>query len=208
MAALTRQQTTFFDAFGFVRLEAVFVGEIDEIAEALKALPSSTVAPNIVCRHPRLAQLRQDDRITGIAQSVLGDDVEWTQISADPDACGRAWHDDTSDGSGRRRIVVSLVLRPVRANSDAIRVIPGTHLAKSSYARDLRRLLSEFGEPGKAFGVESDAIPATVVDADAGDVLIWDGDLIHASSNGVSQRRLLSVGFLGRSREADRSGGA
>jgi ectoine hydroxylase-related dioxygenase (phytanoyl-CoA dioxygenase family) len=200
MAALTRQQTAFFDAFGFVRLEAVFVGEINEIAEALKALPSSTVAPNVVDRHPRLAQLPQDDRIIGVARSVLGDDVEWTQISADPDVCGRARHDDTSDGSGRRQIVVSLVLRPVRADSDAIRVIPGTHHAKSSYARDLRRLLSESEEPGKAFDVECNAIPATVVAADPGDALVWDSDLIHATSDGVSQRRLLSVGFIGRSR--------
>jgi hypothetical protein len=207
MAALSRQQTAFLDAFGFVRVEAVFAGEIDQIADAVRALPSSTVAPDSVGRHTRLASLSQGDRIVGIARAVLGDD-ELTRIGPDPAVCPRDWHDDATGGSGRRQLTISLVLHALRADAATIRVIPGTHLETSSYARDLRRLLTEFGEPAEAFGVDGDAMPATAIDADPGDLLVWDGGLVHATRNGIGQPRWLSVEFRERSREADRSVGA
>jgi Phytanoyl-CoA dioxygenase (PhyH) len=206
MAALSRQQTAFLDAFGFVRVKAVFSDEIDQIAEAVKALPSSTVAPDLAARQARLASLSQDDRIVGIARAVLGDDVESTRIDPDPALCRGDWHDDASGGSGRRRLMVSVILHPLHADAATIRVIPGTHLAGSSYARDVRRLLREFGGPAKAFGVDGDAMPATAIDADRGDVLVWDGGLVHASPNGVGRPRWLGLEFRERSREADRRG--
>jgi hypothetical protein len=208
MAALSRQQTAFLDAFGFVRLEARFANEIDQIAEAVKALPSSTVAPDLVARRARLASLPHDDRMSGITRAVLGDDVEWTRIGPDAAVCRRDWHDDATGRSGRRHLMVSLVLRPLRSDAATIRVIPGTHLANSSYARDLRRLLRQYGEPTKAFGVDGDAMPATAIDADPGDVVVWDGGLVHAIPNGVCQPRWLGVEFRERSSEADRSGSA
>jgi len=195
MAIITGQQTTFFDAFGFLRIEGLFADQIEEVAEAFDPLPL-TVGPDRIGGHPAFAELAHDDRVVGIARSVLGDGVECTGVGGDPGGCRHRCHADGAGGSrSQRHVVISLVLHPLRADCGAMRVIPGTHHPQNSYAQDLHRLLGQFGEPSDAFGVESDAIPATVIEADPGDVLVWDGDLIHLASNGPNRRRLLSVGF-------------
>jgi Phytanoyl-CoA dioxygenase (PhyH) len=208
MAALSRQQTAFLDAFGFVRVEAVFSHEVDQITEAVKALPSPAFASDVTGWQTRLSSLAHDDRIVGLARAVLGDDVEWTRIGPAADVCGGDWHDDATGGSDRRQLMLSLVLYPLRTEAETVRVIPGTHQPQGSYARDVRRLLREFEGPAKAFGIDNDAMPATAIDADPGDVLVWDGGLLHASSNRVGQPRWLGVEFRETSRGPDRNGNA
>jgi hypothetical protein len=195
MAIITGQQATFFDAFGFLRIEGLFADQIEEVAEALDPVPP-TIGPDRIGGHPAFAELAHDDRVVGIARSALGDGVECTGVGGDPGGCGHQWHADGAGGSRRQRqVVISLVLHPLRADCGARRVIPGTHHPQSSYAQGLHRLLGQSGELSDACGVEGDAIPATVIDADSGDVLVWDGDLIHVASNGPDRGRLLSVGF-------------
>ncbi len=104
-----------------------------------------------------------------------------------------------------RHIKLSFYLDPLRADSGAIRVLPGTQYWQSPYAKDLRRSFREFGKSADVFGVDSTEVPAVVIDSDPGDVLIWDYRLIHASFNGLDRRRFFSVNF--RERQAESASG-
>jgi hypothetical protein len=214
MGVITEQQVTFLDTFGYLRIPGLFADEIEEITEAFEAVftdPGNgrmdmneplhrndrrVIIPAFVDRHPRLARLPRDERILGIARAVLGDDVEYAESDGNLAFCHSEWHADTYGAPmGRRHIKISFYLDWLRADSGAIRVIPGTHFWQGSYALSLRHSFREFGRTTEVFGVDSPDIPATVVDSDPGDVLVWDYRVVHASFNGLDRRRFFSVNF-------------
>jgi ectoine hydroxylase-related dioxygenase (phytanoyl-CoA dioxygenase family) len=214
MGIITQRQATFLETFGYLRIPGVFRDEIAEITDAFEAVfadPGNyrmdmneplhrndrrVIIPAFVDKHPTLARLAEDERILEIARAILGDDVEYAQSDGNLAFCHSEWHADTySAPMGQRHIKVSFYLDRLRADSGAIRVIPGTHFWQSSYATGLRRSFREYGQSTEIFGVDSTAVPATVVDSDPGDLLIWDYRLIHASFNGLDRRRFFSVNF-------------
>jgi ectoine hydroxylase-related dioxygenase (phytanoyl-CoA dioxygenase family) len=214
MGVITEQQVTFLETFGFLHIPCLFADEIDEITDAFEAVFADStqcrmdmneplhrnerrvIIPAFVDKHPTLAKLAKDDRIVGIARTVLGDDVEYAESDGNLAFCHSEWHADTySAPMEQRHIKISFYLDPLRADSGAIRVIPGTHFWEGSYARGLRRSFRDFGKSTEIFGVDSTAIPATIVDSDPGDLLIWDYRIVHASFNGLDRRRFFSVNF-------------
>jgi hypothetical protein len=199
MTLITGQQRAFLDAFGFLRIEKLFADEVTGIIQAVESSPP-TAGPDATGSDSWFTRLAQDDRVVGIAQSALGNGVECTAVGVEPVGCRAGWHADDGGGSGgERHLVVSLVIHPLHGDSGVVRVIPGTHHSESSYAQDLQDQLQEFGDPGEAFGVDSDALPATALEGDPGDVLVWDGCLIHETSVHSGRAGLLSVGFRARS---------
>ena len=153
------------------------------------------IIPAFVDKHPTLARLPDDERILEIARAILGDDVD-TPRATGTWPSDSEWHADTySAPMDQRHIKLSFYLDRLRADSGAIRVIPGTHFWQSSYATGLRRSFRDYGQSTEIFGVDSTEIPATVIDSDPGDLLIWDYRLIHASFNGLDRRRFFSVNF-------------
>jgi hypothetical protein len=219
MGAITEQQLTFLQTFGFLRLPGLFADEIEEITEAFEAVfaaPDSyrtdmiepvhrndrrVMIPMFVDHHPTLARLRDDERIRGIARAVLGEDPEYAESDGNLAFCHTEWHADTYGAPmTTHHVKFSFYLDPMRADSGAIRVLPGTQFWQGPYARDLRRSFRQFGKTADVFGVDSTEIPAVVIDSDPGDVLIWDYRLIHASFNGLDRRRYFSLNF--REREA------
>jgi Phytanoyl-CoA dioxygenase (PhyH) len=220
MGAITEQQLTFLHTFGFLRLPGLFADEIDEITEAFEtvfATPDNfrmdmneplhrndrrVIIPKFIDHHPRLARLRDDERILEVARAVLGADAEYAESDGNLAFCHSEWHADTYGAPmATRHIKLSFYLDPLRADSGAIRVLPGTQYWQSPYARDLRGAFRDFGKTADVFGVESTEIPAVIVDSDPGDILIWDYRLVHASFNGLDRRRFFSVNFRERARE-------
>jgi Phytanoyl-CoA dioxygenase (PhyH) len=214
MTVITEQQVTFLETFGFLHLPGLLADEIGEITEAFEAVFADPthfrmdmneplhrndrrlIIPAFVDKHPTLARLPEDSRIIGIARSVLGEDVEYAESDGNLAFCHSEWHADTySAPMDQRHIKISFYLDRLRADSGAIRVIPGTHFWEGSFARDLRRSFRDFGKSVEVFGVDSTEIPATVIDSDPGDVLVWDYRVIHASFNGLERRRFFSVNF-------------
>lgn len=214
MAVITDQQVTFLETFGFLHLPGLFADEIGEITEAFEAVFADSahkrmdmneplhrndrrvIIPAFVDKHPMLATLPHDRRIREIARAVLGDDVEYAQSDGNLAFCHSEWHADTySAPMEQRHIKISFYLDVLRADSGAIRVIPGTHFWQESFARDLRRSFRDFGKSVEVFGVDSTEIPATVINSDPGDLLVWDYRVIHASFNGLDRRRFFSVNF-------------
>jgi ectoine hydroxylase-related dioxygenase (phytanoyl-CoA dioxygenase family) len=214
MSVITRQQVTFLETFGYLRLPGLFADEIDEITDAFEAVFADAanarmdtnaelhrndrrvIIPQFVDKHPVLARLPADERVKEIAQMVLGDDAEYAESDGNLAFCHSEWHADTYGAPlEQRHIKISFYLDRLRDDSGAIRVLPGTHFWKGGYARGLRGTFREFGKTREVFGVDSTAIPATVIDSDPGDILIWDYRVIHASFNGLDRRRFFSVNF-------------
>jgi hypothetical protein len=214
MGVITEQQVTFFDAFGYLKVPGLFAGEIDEITGAFEEVFADpehyrldmdepvhrnerrVMIPAFVDKHPILARLPEDERILDIARTVLGDGAEYAQSDGNLAFCPTEWHADTyGTHMEQRHIKISFYLDPLRADSGAIRVIPGTHYWQGAYARQLRKSFREFGSSQQVFGVESTAIPATVVDSDPGDVLVHDYRVVHASFNGLDRRRFFTINF-------------
>jgi ectoine hydroxylase-related dioxygenase (phytanoyl-CoA dioxygenase family) len=211
---ISEQQVTFLETFGYLRIPGAFRDEIGEITAAFEAVFAEPdhhrmdmnvplhrndrriIIPAFVDKHPTLARLPKDERILEIARAILGDDVEYAQSDGNLAFCHSEWHADTySAPMSQRHIKISFYLDQLRADSGAIRVIPGTQFWKSSYATGLRRSFQEYRRSTEIFGVDSTAVPSIVVDSDPGDLLVWDYRLIHASFNGLDRRRFFSVNF-------------
>jgi ectoine hydroxylase-related dioxygenase (phytanoyl-CoA dioxygenase family) len=214
MGAITEQQVTFLDTFGYLKVPGLFAGEIEEITDAFEAVFADpahyrmdmneplhrndrrVIIPAFVDKHPTLARLPEDDRVLDIARTVLGDGAEYAQSDGNLAFCHSEWHADTyGTHMEQRHIKISFYLDSLRADSGAIRVIPGTHYWQGTYARQLRQSFRQFGTSRDVFGVDSTNIPATVIDSDPGDILIWDYRVVHASFNGLDRRRFFSVNF-------------
>jgi ectoine hydroxylase-related dioxygenase (phytanoyl-CoA dioxygenase family) len=214
MGAITEQQAKFLEMFGYLHIPGLFADEIEEITEAFEAVFADprqhrmdmnealhrrdrrVIIPAFVDLHPTLAKLREDERVVGIARTILGEDVEYAQSDGNLAFCHSEWHADTyAAPMTQRHVKISFYLDRLRADSGAIRVLPGTHYWQSRYATALRQSFREFGKAAEIFGINSTEIPAVVVDSDPGDVLVWDYRLIHASFNGLDRRRFFSVNF-------------
>src|SRR4029450_554661 len=113
MGAITEQQLTFLQTFGFLRLPGLFADEIGEITEAFEAVFAQSdsvridmvepvhhndrriMIPGFLDHHPPLTRLREDARIVGIARAVLGDDIEYAESDGNLAFCHTEWHADT-----------------------------------------------------------------------------------------------------------------
>src|SRR5262245_49741122 len=154
MGAITEQQLNFLQTFGFLRLPGLFADEIEEITEAFETVfaePANfrmdmneplhrndrrVIIPMFIDHHPTLTRLREDERILGIARAVLGDDAEYAESDGNLAFCHSEWHADTYGAPmTTRHVKLSFYLDTMRANSGAIRVLPGTQYWQSPYAR-------------------------------------------------------------------------
>jgi hypothetical protein len=217
MGVITPQQVNFLEMFGYLRVPGLFAEDIEEITAAFEAVFADPrhnrvdldavvhrndrriMIPGVIDLHPALAKLRDDERIVGIAHALLGDDIEYAQSDGNLAFCHTEWHADIYNAPmTQRHIKISFYLDPLRADSGAIRVLPGTHFWQGDYAVGLRQSFRDVGKSRELFGVDSTDVPAIVVDSDPGDVLVWDYRIIHASFNGLNRRRYFTVNFQER----------
>jgi ectoine hydroxylase-related dioxygenase (phytanoyl-CoA dioxygenase family) len=214
MTRLTKQQVKFFETFGYVTLPGLFRDEIGEIDDAFENVfaheghprmetyvelhgeERRVIIPQFVTKHPTLNRLRDDPRVVGIVTSLLGDDHEYAESDGNRFDCESLWHSDTYGAPmGIRHVKVSFYLDTLRADSGAIRVIPGSQHFQESYATALRGVFREPSQIEEKFGVAARDIPSVALETEPGDVVVWDFRSIHASYNGRVGRRLFSINF-------------
>jgi hypothetical protein len=211
---LTEQQVRFFETFGFLRLPGLFAPEIDEITEAFDAVFADDanqrmetyvelhgeerrrIIPQFVTKHPTLDRLREDPRVVGIVASLLGPDAEYAESDGNLFDCESIWHSDTYGAPLTvHHAKLSFYLDTLRADSGAIRVIPGTQHFRESFATSLRKGFREPLRIEEQFGVPARDIPSMALETDPGDLVVWDFRTIHASYNGKTGRRLFSLNY-------------
>jgi hypothetical protein len=216
---LSPQQVAFFHTFGFLKLPGLFKDEIARMTEGFEEVfannepdkvlsddplqETDTVFENrrrmimyrIIERSDKLSWLSTDPRLHNIASSVIGAPYELRPTDGHVFHCDTNWHPDKGSDN-RFRIKCSFYLDPQRANSGAIRLIPGSQHQDGAYARDL--LLNLYGSPQKAidnYGVAADQVPCVTVETDPGDIICWNVSTFHATFHGFARRRLFSMTF-------------
>jgi len=224
---LTAPQRAFYDAFGFVRLPGLFRSEAADLADAFDAVfathkPSLVItsdddvlqrtpraatrtyrhiiAPDFVERHPTLRALPDDPRVRGVMASLFDSPFEYRASDGHRFHCDTSWHYDAyGTPLEQTTLKLSFYLDHLRADSGAIRVIPGTHDHTSPFARRLQETL--YRAPSgirELYGVDAEDIPSWTVDNDPGDVLVWSFRTFHASFHGRDGRRSFFLAFSTR----------
>jgi ectoine hydroxylase-related dioxygenase (phytanoyl-CoA dioxygenase family) len=217
---LTRQQITFFETFGFVKLPGLFADDIERINDGFEAVFADDANQQIVTnvdlhdnqqrriilsfidRDPRLSWIRDDERVVSIVRSLIGPEYEYAESDGNLFSCESHWHADNYGAPiDRYHIKFSFYLDPLSAESGAIRMMPGTNHYETEYARRLRGFSFEPSRIKDTLGVEPRDLPSYTIESTPGDVIVWNYRTIHASYHGGNRRRLFSVSF----RELDRA---
>ena len=210
---LTKDQVTHFKSFGFVILRQFFSPEemrlINDEFEYRSKVASSYKAFDGSERHnirmmgsdtPFFSALLEDPRFSVAAEQMFGS-VIGHNIDADRYTGNTPWHYDAGayEGPG---VKFAFYLQPVRADTGALRVIPGSH--KKQWFDEIynyegvgprwtraARTEEEAGIASKAIS----EIPAYVCNSDPGDVVAFDLRLYHASLGGSDDRHMCSVNY-------------
>jgi len=217
LSALTPQQVTFYETFGFLRFPGLFRDDVAEIAagfervfaaeehgrletfEDLHGAERRIIIPAFVTKDPYLTALIDDPRTVSIVSGLLGPDYEYAQSDGNLFDCESHWHSDIYGAPiDYKHLKLSFYLEPLRAETGAIRVMPGTNSVDHEYAKAVRRLTWDSTKLESTFGMDPRDLPGHVIESDPGDLIIWDFRTIHASYGGGMRRRLFSVNFRER----------
>jgi Phytanoyl-CoA dioxygenase (PhyH) len=179
-----------FQTFGFVVRRGAFdptrlAREIDDSLRDVPLSPSAALAgdsairfayvPMMTARTP--ASLALLDRLEAIAAGLLGGAVLPTRAKGVRYSGDTPWHTDSEAALASLGCVA--YLEPLRAESGALRVVPGSH----------RRDLGDAVRAAGAVGLPADALPAHVVATGPGDVIVFDEHLFHCSAGGATRRQ-------------------
>ena len=211
---LTRQQIDFFETFGFLCLRRLYspeemagiIREVDELLAAnagRRTGPSHQSVSNFVEMGTRLARLPEEDRIHGPVGQLLGEGFVWGNSEGVSGSFNETndhqWH---SDRAGQidlnyRRLKIMIYLQPMRRETGALRVIPGSHHAP--FHRGLECLQSQQqGSAKAAFGVEGSELCSHALEVDPGDAVLFDHYLYHAVYGKQSVRRYIALKFAAK----------
>jgi ectoine hydroxylase-related dioxygenase (phytanoyl-CoA dioxygenase family) len=218
---LSEQDVAAFNTFGFLVLPGLFAPEIDtiesgfeEVFEREKATtldPANEfhnsrdprfeqetrwIIPVFIDKSEKLSWLRHDDRVDAVARGLLGADYAYAESDGNTFNCDVYWHLDAYGAAAdRRHIKLFFYLDPLRHDTGALRVIPGSH-HPGPYTKQLRRRLvaDPKNVPG-VLGVGVDEIPSFTLETNPGDLVVTDFRTLHGSFNGQVRRRLFTVNF-------------
>ena len=207
---LIEQQLAFFDAFGYLSFPGLLADCVDKINSEFEAVwaahggghrgrahdgkQRSCIVP-FPDQSEYLSALLDDPRIHDIAAGICGDDFNYTSGDGNFYAGDTNWH---SDGWGANQILsikIAFYLDPLTRDTGALRVIPGSHRVGEAYADALER---DIRESGKIWGIENREVPATILETNPGDIVVFNHNLKHAAFGGSVRRRMLTMNFSRR----------
>ena len=212
---LTTDEVAQFDALGFVIRRGAFGSA--EVAAAVRELESVCAdflghapgggdvvwKPRFVERSRALTDLVADDRVYLAVCDLLGDDVLWSgsecMWSFDDSLADHDWHADGGwlpEQTAPFRLKVMLYLDPLRADTGALRVIPGSH---RSLLHESLLPFNDASAPGgsrRYFGRSGADVPAHAIETDPGDVVFFNNWLFHSVYGKVRPRRAIILKFV------------
>ena len=211
---LTEGEVAQFDALGLVvRRGALSAAEVASVIGAMESVCSEIVGHppadgDVVWESPfversrTLTDLVADDRIYLAVCDLLGDDALWAGSEGMwgfDSLADHHWHADggwIAEQMAPYQLKVMLYLDPLRQDTGALRIIPGSHRAL------LHESLLPFNEatsPGgyrSYFGQHGADLPAHAVETDPGDVVFFNNWLFHSVYGKVHPRRSIILKFV------------
>jgi hypothetical protein len=210
---LNPQQLQYFKTFGFIVLEnALSAEEVQtmreewmrrvEESERLVSLERDTTRDMQALgpTTPFIAALFEDDRLAGVGEQIF-DRLICAGATAHRYVGDTEWHYDAG-GYEAYGLKFAIYLDPVRADSGALRLIPGSHL-RPYHDQAARfdpvgprwsRAAATPAEKKRALAGIGD-IPCYVCDSDPGDIVAFDLRTYHASLGGSAGRRMCSFTY-------------
>lgn len=218
--ALSPQQINFFEDFGFLHLKGLFADEIRTITEGFEevfaehsAIPlgkedrlhynpdpgyegeTRMIIAGFMKLHAKLEWLLEDDRILGIARTLVGEEFRYDGSDGNLMNCNVNWHADTYQSPLEfKHIKLMFYLDALDSSNGSLRVIPGTNHWDETFANRLRNKLP-IGRIRRVYGVEPEEIPGFSIDVQPGDVIVDNFRTLHASFNGKPGRRLFTMNY-------------
>ncbi len=196
------QQRAFFEAFGFLKLPGLLADELATITAEFESVfsefginPDGTQCKSIVPfidRRPALSALLDHPAILSAVSNLVGADFNYLGSDGNRFAGDTTWHRDGFTPSNSH-IKLAIYLDHVTRETGCLRVIPGSHTNSSlDHFQDLTLRDSE-----NVWGRPQRDLPATPIESEPGDVLLFNHRLLHASFGGKPDRRMFTMN-LGR----------
>ncbi|MGI9601702.1 MAG: phytanoyl-CoA dioxygenase family protein [Acidimicrobiales bacterium] len=218
---LTDQQIRFFEAFGFLKVDGLFAPDVARIEAAFDAvfaaedtpfyLPPENefhetddadyadtlrqIIPGFLDKSPELSWLKDDPRTVGAVRSLIGDFV-YAESDGNLFNCDVYWHTDLygADAS-KENIKLFFYLDSLRADTGALRVLPGTHHHQGLYGQQMRSDLYTPAKAAELYGIDLEAFPSHTIDVEPGDMIVMNFRVIHGSWHGAAGRKLFTVNY-------------
>ena len=204
---LTDQQTAFFENFGYLVIRQLLSpDEVDRVIEAFEWSilnwggggdhdgTKRTMFVGPIEHSPDLCALVDHPGIMGLIGGVTGEDFNYCGGDGNYYTGDTGWHPDGNWGQ-LWATKTAFYLDRVRRDSGCLRVIPGSHQPDHF----VRRQEINVNESEALFGIPPDEFPGNIaLEADPGDVVIFNHDLYHASFGGGSRRRMFTMNFSRR----------
>ena len=205
---LTDEQVSQFKTFGFVIMRSVFTTDELETIQAEfehRAAVASGFVPfdgtkrqnfNMMWDDtPFFASLLEDPRFADAAEQ-MGEGVLGQSADANRYVTNSSWHYDAGSYEGTG-VKFAMYLQPVRADTGALRVIPGSHKRPWFDELDERPPLKHaWARQDHARAEANDvieSIPGYVCESDPGDVVAFDLRIYHASVGGSTDRQMCTL---------------
>ena len=210
---LSDNEVRFFNTFGYLilknglttdevaRLQDEYEARVEETARVVPLSDDeSRDISGLVPSTPFATELFEDDRLAGVGEQLFGE-VICANAIIHRYVSDSVWHYDAG-GYDAYGLKVAIYLDPVRADSGALRVIPGSHLrpyhddvtAVDPIGSRFSRAAATPDEHRAALdGI--DRVPSVVCDSDEGDLLFFDLRTFHASKGGRIGRRMCSFTY-------------
>lgn len=215
---LTPAEIALFRTFGFlVRRQLLTSDEMAAITVAANALwdvddtPESDIGDRRVAhfveRVPVLSELVADDRIYGVAKTLLGPDFVWVGSEGNETYYSELhWHPDRKYYRPEEvhhmnfpQLKMMIYLEKVTEDTGCMRVLPGSHqLPLHQQLGPQEDLRAE-----KPFGLEGREVPFAAMETEPGDVAMFDHRLWHGMFGGCHGRRYIAVKFAAQPRRRE-----
>ena len=207
---LTEDQVRQFKTFGFVVMRSVLTEDELKTAQAEFDHRAAVVASyepfdgtkphsfNMMGNDtPFFASLLEDPRFAEAAEQMFGVVLGYA-ANANRYIGNTSWHYDAGSYEGTG-VHFAMYLQPVRADTGALRMIPGSHNSPWFEELDERPPLRYAWARQDFARAEApeviDSIPAYACETDPGDVVAFDWRVYHATQGGSDDRHQVSLDY-------------
>ncbi len=218
---LTAGQIKYFQDFGFLRFDGLLSDRIDGIVEGFERVwrdyggghggrthdqeRRSALMP-FIDRDEYMSTLIDDERIDGIAASILGDDYNYMGSDGNYYVGDTPWHSDVYiDKKKYMSVKMGFYLDPVDPETGCLRVIPGSHKVGDIFAESLQVAApnSKSNIIEDTWDIHGSQVPAFALPVTPGDLLMFTHGTKHASFGGGTRRRMFTINLQQRHADED-----